>query len=41
LYRLGQFTQIWIAKVTKDENLVVEAKFMQNAFAVFGVGGRL
>jgi hypothetical protein len=24
-----------------DENLVVEAEFMRNAFAVFGVGSRL
>jgi hypothetical protein len=24
-----------------DENFVVEAEFMQNAFAVFGIGGRL
>jgi hypothetical protein len=38
LSRLGQFTQIWIANVTTDENFVVDAEFMRNAFAVFGVG---
>ncbi len=38
---LGQFTQIWIANVMTDENLVVEAEFMWNAFVVFGIGGRL
>jgi hypothetical protein len=37
----GQFTQIWIANVTMDENFVVEAKFIRNASAVFGVGSRL
>ena len=41
LSRLGQFTQIWIANVTTDENFVVDAEFMRNAFAVFGVGGGL
>jgi hypothetical protein len=44
LSRLGQFTQIWIAIVTMDENFVVDAEFMWNAFAVFSVnsadGGR-
>jgi hypothetical protein len=37
LSRLGLFTQIWIANVTTDENFVVDAEFMWNAFAVFGV----
>ncbi len=41
LCRLSKFTQIWIANVMTDENFVVEAEFMQNAFAVFGIGGRL
>jgi hypothetical protein len=42
LSRLGQFTQIWIPNVSTDENFVVEANFMWNAFAVFtSVGGRL
>jgi hypothetical protein len=41
LCRLSKFTQIWIANVTMDENFVVEAEFMQNAFAVFGISGRL
>ncbi len=38
---LGQFTQIWIANVMMDENFVIEAELMQNAFAVFGVSCRL
>jgi hypothetical protein len=37
LSRLGQFTQIWIANVMTDENFVIDAEFMQNAFAVFGI----
>jgi hypothetical protein len=41
LSRLGQFTQIWIANVMTDENFVIDAEFMQNAFAVFGIGGGL
>jgi hypothetical protein len=41
LSRVGQFTQIWIANVTTDENFVVDAEFMWNVFAVFGIGGRL
>jgi hypothetical protein len=38
--RLGQFTQIWMANVTTDENSVIEVEFMWNAFAVFGIGSR-
>jgi hypothetical protein len=30
LSRLCQFTQIWIANVTTDENFVVDAEFMRN-----------
>jgi hypothetical protein len=41
LSRLGQFTQIWIANVTTDENFVIDAEFMRNAFSVFGIGGGL
>jgi hypothetical protein len=39
LSRLGQFTQIWIANVTTDENFVIDVEFMWNAFAVFGGSG--
>jgi hypothetical protein len=38
---LGQFTQIWISNVVTVENFVVEVKFMWDAFAVFGISGRL
>jgi hypothetical protein len=31
---LGQVTQIWIANVMTDENFVIDAEFMRNAFAV-------
>jgi hypothetical protein len=41
LSRLGQFTQIWIANVTTDENFVVDVEFMRDAFAVFGISGGL
>jgi hypothetical protein len=41
LSRLGQFAQIWIANVTTDENFVIDAEFMPNVFAVFGIGGGL
>ena len=41
LCRFGQFSQIWISNVTMDEDFVIEAKFVRNAFAVFGIGGRL
>jgi hypothetical protein len=37
LCRLGQFTKIWISSVMMDENFVVEAKFMRNAFAVLAL----
>jgi hypothetical protein len=41
LSRLDQFTQIWIANVMMDENFVIDAEFMQNVYAVFGIGGEL
>jgi hypothetical protein len=41
LSRLGQLTQIWIANVMTDENFVVDAEFMRNAFAVSGISGGL
>jgi hypothetical protein len=41
LCRLGQFALLWISSVTMDLNFVVEAEFMWNAFAVFGVSSRL
>jgi hypothetical protein len=41
LCRFGQFSQIWISNVTTDEDFVIEAKFVWNEFAVFGISSGL
>jgi hypothetical protein len=37
----SQFSQVWVSNVTADEDFIVEAEFVRNALAVFGVGGAL
>jgi hypothetical protein len=37
----SQFSQVWVSNVMADEDFIVEAEFMRNALAVFGIGGAL